>query len=1811
MGAYDDYIELLCSGVVEYDCGEDEPCTGIAFFPCGTRFETKIAGSTDFQLPFRYQVWRERAALEPCCYWRDEDSEPSNLERLEYNNVSPDDPVIFQFANVTTSTGTFTTTVFDEVTQSTLEVDNAELEVVGGWSHEDVPSFVLEPRTLKPILTSSGIGSIPTRCTLDAASTWNQGTDATPPCNGAKTQCPYYTGKTFKYLEDEFMAPGQIIQGEVVQELRSLIRDWKNLPDPNEAWLDAFELPYIWSRDFDDFPLLINSDPPLNVEQLDKITRLTRVFWNSSVDDAELTRVPSDPGGTPLNAGTPSFPTAVDNLGVAVGPSIEVTFPPPRFAEGSLLASSPFPFSTFHGTEHRMYMSGRSIGSISVIVINRTLLPEFPDLDGAEIDEDLDEDLTAILDDLVIRSFTYGELPGLQTTAAGSDRFWEIRDGIHLDPNTVNDIYVLGKIGGVWGYVNFEVDYKFYHADLIQEGYSSILPLPQTLGLNVRNASQTADSVRFRVQNFGAPDLTVSRIYHAASLDRSASRLVSNKDSDELPDKRYWGISEEYVEDLSGDSLDSGQLRWTKLDNCNRYLIEVKSPALSAACPAGIDRSWEPDRIWFTITDEEGGTQEEIEMSPVEDPEFSRDLSGSIMQVNYIIVEPKDPVNVRQPTAQSLVNMTLRKFTGFSGDQFSIESDQFDALVNEFSSQEFNLRKIGDVPVSPAVSGMEFSSAGHSFSVAQGGRSFFVGDVAKTEMSYMVEFSDTQGEVVGKKWVVGVAEIVNFWVRDIDILYAWGANQDYELLRPDYARAITDLITGETYSASMLDIPPTLEENTRTVYYPRCRDHEGLSGEFGPMFVPYDSCPEVPAVRINDLGIYVLFRIPDTSPIDEKYRGPLAQTVKTARHNVLGTLTKCVWEFSIGTFTRATAEWNGYARIRGPITDNFNPFLSTLYRIQGWTRPQLGNRGREALRVFRSPYYREYVFIGENSKPQVGLGWLPGHPYSIGPTSVYDDQAPRIMFDNQIERYGDIVAADYDSYLGQISLLNRARDRAEGEDKVPLITTDLTKETGSFVRVGWESIYEIRKIRDLTGNGTQFPSKGFYHNFCQQSIVWAWPEAEIELAREPIQGSVDIFSTPAITGIYFRKPRTDAWPSRIVDKWERPVFIHVPEDQYTVTVRDIEYDTATGEILEHPRIELNPDFPVYFDRFTGEILDAPNDTTRASEIQPYALVEQGGAISGLEFPLEPFYPVTELENDFPTEADELEDFIREGNLYEVGVIKVYAEDDLEGPLSTENSYTGFIPSLDVIDVVPFVLPKQKECLNVNGKFSDKMAPTVNYSTYPAPLDSIVLRSIKSDQDLSTETENILDCATTPVPDTDKTWYFLFLSDEPLDPSLQKGYVGPITITIDLIQPLELYSIQFAYEIFGRSTIDPSVQEDQPPEQDPSFKMSFINTDDNSTVEFVDKPTIDLRPAANRVSTHTLTRAFEFTAEDGEFKPFKGNRVKLEFGPRGVNTGLRISEIRLEYLSIRQVTESLVVLEPRYIPSLGYSQSIEDGQPDLESVGSQDGRYLTGAVSQIDMADAQESSGIAEYWRPGAVSLDDEVLTRGKLRRHWAGVFDSFDVARFFRDSNPTDPSLFFLDDSVTDSEARQGELIQDTVEFLEELDTMLDVGLQTFYSPRDLFLLESLGSEGSVPASTSEYVVDVPENLINLNGLVSVPEKSPGWQDPGFYACLTDQGFSIVGCVQGLVTILGVRHPHVAYRQQTQEVCRGGTQDGIDQYDLLDLPGFLDGPGFLGAGSSAAGAVESSDKLNQIGDLSRALEEPLAVIARNKRRYQP
>lgn len=1638
-----DEFELLCSGILRMNCGGTE-CEGYIDLPCGMSFDTSTADN-QIQMPFRYQILSARAAFLPCCHWQDTDP-GEEFDPTQTNNQAPSLPDTFDFVTIKPPEG-FMPPVEINSTEGGQPVSSnwRDTELfVGGWAHDpvDQESFVINPFTFEILRlpTNTGTLDVPTKCTHPSATVWHQGQDNRPPCNGAKSSCPFYSpGRGFQYIKDEDLDPGKEIIGEMVQEIRSLLKDWRRLGEAAQAlWERSFRLPYIWGKDFSDpSPMVITT---VNDDGLTTATYtiLTQVYWHAASELAEQIQYPSTPvDGTPLeNIGgeftPPSFPTFVSRLTV-IPPSVSISFPP----------TDPFPYFTWEPEGNKVLLAGRGPSLANVYIVNSALINRTI---GDLIVNDRSSEIDLLINDLILEAQTEGNLPGFKATRTDLTRFWALEGGIELKVGT-NEIFVLCKFAGKWSFISTIIDFTFYHADLVQEGFESDLITPEKIehGNFILTHSSLAPETKFvfNALSYGSGSVSISKAYRFFIKDNSLGRAFGSNPT--KPDTRYWGISKE-TGIATGDAVSGGALKWYHFDHCRRFIIEMLDPDIPTAAPAGIDRSWEPKSITL------GGQPMKV---------HSRTGDGVILPVRFMIVEPQFPTNFTTPLDTDPAVVEWELYT--AGDP-SV-NDSYMELVTNFPDNNLP-SEVGGAPFLtgiPEPPYFGFAISNHLVSFSDSRLEILLPD-GRGEVSYMVEFSTEDGHVIGRKWVYGVGEIAKAWFRDVDIDYVWSAYETPFVITPNGSneRGAPDAITWTD---------PVRQAGT-TLYRTACGEHDmSFFERHGPMFWPYDACIDHPQILVADRSVMFYKVLANIAYPGERWRGPDLHRAYFIEFRG-SCLLLCVFCNIWGNLVRGQSSWAGTAKFRGPISEPFNSDVLSLYQSFGWTLPKMGNRGREAYRQIRTMHYRDFI-VPTSTGPRLFTGWLPSLPH-IPSKSVFDSGQPRNLFSQSVERLVPNTF-DYTTYQGQLQILL-------ADNTIPQLGN--VEETVSWIRRKFKDVYRRHRLINPNGVGTRWPGTEFRLEFIDDNIMWAFPEPRLPLVRNPDADS-------KISGLILEKPDLDL-PN---DAFNRVVEKEIEENQYTLNLVDTQYDSQ-GQIIEYAKVYINPSFPVYFDKFTGVILDYSSPTSsdpmfyaRSGSVSIFEGLTLSGSGSVSEPAFEPMFDLEGIEEVlFPTDPVDLDDLVVAGNLIADNTIFVYPTK--VDTLLDEVEWVGVVKALEIKKLNVNLLPRIEINYVPNTGYFEDVDGGTSFSIYPTT--NIALRNTQSNRILDTFNENLYGGLF--------TWEGLSDSDLILAPPPQNGLpttsgiVDEITIITGFRRPIEFSKVTFKYvlnAIEGHFLL-----------KDPSLSVTVSNNVTGDSFLLLEKQETTI---GNRTQGST---SFSRTLElDTEGSSFEITSLEIKIGKRNNRTSFTLSDLNLEVkvLDARTTSplmEEIVVLNPKYI--------ISTGRHDNTPLAITSNRFMSGILRSYDVSDFYEYAGIAETWHGSLTGLDldpnnPELMSVGKTQKNHLTVFDSYDIRKNAQSEDFN--GVIFRTDTVLEAELLQGNLVQDYLNLIEERTQLLTTEFQYYIHPYDLQKLEKIGLNLPSPVTRSLYI----QNLSASGGTFSAAAISgvePGWQDFGFYGCV-------------------------------------------------------------------------------------------------------
>jgi hypothetical protein len=314
---------------------------------------------------------------------------------------------------------------------------------------------------------SADFGTSRSLCLLDAAAPWQEGfTEENPSaygCNGAKSECPYYTGPKFTEVVDEKMDTGDRITAKQVLELRFHSTKWSGFASPREEYERRFSNPDIWAWVMQDAPESNQNLPGqgrFNEFSQPMVQKVS--ITNLAADTPEFTvGSPVNPTtGTPTQGEPPNFPDLIKELnGATTG--LEIIYPKDS------TAADPYVKKAFTPAEMAMWVAVQTNSDNVPFAINVTKHPQ-DDLSDIEF-------VTKIR-----QEFPEDVIDGIQSGMPG----WTLPVPLVLEGNrnTINTIKVFlqaGAAGDDMITASTHVRHIFYHAEVAQTSFRDRYGHPQ------------------------------------------------------------------------------------------------------------------------------------------------------------------------------------------------------------------------------------------------------------------------------------------------------------------------------------------------------------------------------------------------------------------------------------------------------------------------------------------------------------------------------------------------------------------------------------------------------------------------------------------------------------------------------------------------------------------------------------------------------------------------------------------------------------------------------------------------------------------------------------------------------------------------------------------------------------------------------------------------------------------------------------------------------------------------------------------------------------------------------------------------------------------------------------------------------------------------------------------------------------------------------------------------------------------------------------------------------------------------------------
>jgi len=315
-------------------------------------------------------------------------------------------------------------------------------------------------------------------------------------------------------------------------------------------------------------------------------------------------------------------------------------------------------------------------------------------------------------------------------------------------------------------------------------------------------------------------------------------------------------------------------------------------------------------------------------------------------------------------------------------------------------------------------------------------------------------FADEDGRIVSTMATKMLIQIADTKCRNVEIFYKYsGPASKFQLLPKTGGNSFRE--NGRISATG---------ENMTHFYTPICGDHENGKNRIknGPMWFPYDSCKFCDFYRCNTAAAFCTAYFPcnDTpggSPSNLlRYCGPPLYQAYASENSSLA-FCHNDFSYSYSKMEAASTTFGGYANIVHWV-DIYD------YKSNGWFLPPFGNKGRDmVIKYLSQDYIHHITYKGE--QPATTSKWVPMVP------TLDDFLMPIGSFDE--------VAVINNRGIFHTNQLN-------------FFTSDLIEEEIGKERYRFEDVFGTRRMFAVS-----YPTPDPYsiqYYFKDEDVVWAWQE---------------------------------------------------------------------------------------------------------------------------------------------------------------------------------------------------------------------------------------------------------------------------------------------------------------------------------------------------------------------------------------------------------------------------------------------------------------------------------------------------------------------------------------------------------------------------------------------------------------------------------------------------------------------------------------------------------------------------------------------
>ena len=365
--------------------------------------------------------------------------------------------------------------------------------------------------------------------------------------------------------------------------------------------------------------------------------------------------------------------------------------------------------------------------------------------------------------------------------------------------------------------------------------------------------------------------------------------------------------------------------KWLRTDTAGSLWLEIDDTNLNYVL------SWDVDKAEAIKKDAAGNVTETITMQKIE---------ITSIPPNCCVIKPAGN----------------EKVGVFAGDDWEIKLDYWYYTLSNNDDEEEN-----ESIVYPSFGGsIRFAAPGYELEYDAGGDSFSVNEITNETMGLMAFFSDEEGRTVSTFATKLMVDVARVFCRDIEIFYGWSVDAEIIHLTPTkgFVRIEVDgpFTTQSVGSTTKGSMPP-------------CADHDVSPGSnTGPMWYPYDSCDTIDYYDIWTGANQVMQPHEEWPRDDYRFMLPLEYEPFCWPH---ATLWDCANDWGCGyeQIKMDSARFTGQAKYRGGVDPE-------IYIANQWPLPKFGNSLREYVERFRSIDNNSHISL-KTYPPSPSIAWMP------------------------------------------------------------------------------------------------------------------------------------------------------------------------------------------------------------------------------------------------------------------------------------------------------------------------------------------------------------------------------------------------------------------------------------------------------------------------------------------------------------------------------------------------------------------------------------------------------------------------------------------------------------------------------------------------------------------------------------------------------------------------------------------------------------------------------------------------------------------